>query len=179
LRWQVNSDTFHFPVKLGDDVAVTHRNMLRMVSSLFDPLGLIAPVIVVGRILFQDAMRLDLSWDDPVPVEVLGAWNKWLESLQDLNQVVVSRCSIPEGFEDAYMELHHFSDASSRAYGCCSYLRCLDKSGKIHSVLLYGKGRVAPMKALSIPRLELQAAVLAARVDSMLREQLCVYFLGG
>ena len=171
-QWQVKSDTLHYCVNLCEPQTVSRRSMLSVVSSLYDPLGLIAPVPVVGRLLFQEVTRLKLDWDDLVPMELENSWLRWLGSLDELTKVVLPRCTIPKGFEDAYMELHHFSDSSSSAYGCCSYLRCVSKSGQIKVSLIYGKGRVAPLKGLSIPRLELQAAVVAARVDSMLREQL-------
>jgi len=172
VHWHVKSDTLRFHVKLQEVAQITRRSMLSMVSSLYDPLGLIAPVLVVGRRLFQDVTRLNLGWDEPVPLQVSEAWIRWLESLESLADIVIPRCIVPDGFQDAYMELHHFSDASCTAYGCCSYLRCVNKSGQVCTSLVYGKGRVAPIKGLSIPRLELQAAVVAVRVDSMLREQL-------
>ena len=172
VKWNVKSDNLYFDLQMNMHSEITRRTMLSTVSSLFDPIGLIAPVLVKGRILFQDVTRLKLPWDETVPPDVSESWSRWLHSLDDLKHVVISRCIKPKEFDDAYAELHHFSDASERAYGCCSYLRLVSKSGKIHVVLVCGKGRVAPIHSCSIPRLELQAAVLAARVDSMLKDEL-------
>ena len=86
--------------------------------------------------------------------------------------VKIDRCVKPSQFDDAHVELHHFSDASGDAYGCCSYLCCVSSNGEVHVSLLCSKGKVAPIKVTTIPRLELQAAVLAVRIDYMLRQEL-------
>jgi len=80
-------------------------------------------------------------------------------------------------FNDSAMQLHHFSDASQRVFGCCSYLRCVNSHGQISVVLVMSKNRLAPLKSVTIPRLELQAAVLAAQIDAMLRSQLELHLL--
>ena len=71
--------------------------------------------------------------------------------------------------EDAVLESHHFSDASSRAYGCCTNIRCVNKDGSVHVQLVTSRSRVAPIKVCKIPRLELQAAVLSVKMDILLR----------
>ena len=172
LVWNVMLDQFQFDVKLESPDVVTRRVMLSLVSSLYDPLGLISPVLIVGRILLQDVTRMKLDWDTVVSSDIQERWNNWLWSLLALKSVSVPRCVKPSQFDDGIHELHHFSDANGRAYGCVSYLRSINKSGEINVMLLCSKGRVAPLKAVSIPRLELQAAVMAARMDEMLREEL-------
>ncbi|KAJ8041442.1 hypothetical protein HOLleu_12255 [Holothuria leucospilota] len=174
VQWNISDDTFFFTVKINEGQLVTRRNMLSMVSSVFDPLGLAGPLVVSGKLLFQEATRLKLGWDDPVPVTLEKQWTSWIQSLLSMNVIGLrdSRCVKPEGFDDAVIELHHFSDASKVAYGSCSYLRCVNKLGLIHTSLVVSKSKIAPLKQCTIPRLELQAAVLAAKVDKMLREEL-------
>ena len=82
------------------------------------------------------------------------------------------RCVLPAAFEDAAVELHHFGDASSTAYGACCYLRAINLDGRIHVALLAAKGRVAPLKRSTAPRLELMAAVSAVKMDIMLRRDI-------
>ena len=85
----------------------------------------------------------------------------------------VPRCYKPTEFGTVTtIEIHHFADASSAAYGACSYIRLTNKEGKVHCNLLIGKCRLAPLKTLSIPKLELTAAVLAVRLDILLRKEL-------
>ena len=172
IKWDVKSDCLYFDLKLSESDQVTRRMMLSTVSSLFDPIGLVSPVLVQGKILFQDATRMQLGWDEPVPPDLARKWISWLRSLDELENIRVPRCVKPSGFDDGHLELHHFSDASASSYGCCSYLHCINKAGEIHTSLLCSKGRLAPIKTVSIPRLELQAAVLAARLDSVLRREL-------
>jgi len=172
VKWCVSSDVLYFDVAVGLDSVVTRRVMLSFVASIFDPLGLVSPVVITGKLLFQEATRLKLSWDSEVPDDLRLKWEAWLRVLKMLNDFKVPRCIKPLEFEDAFLELHHFSDASSKAYGCCSYLRCVDKNGRICVSLVLSKCKVAPLKQITIPRLELQAAVLAARVDSTLRNEL-------
>jgi len=93
-------------------------------------------------------------------------------TIAGLAVVRIPRCVKPNVLGDCYLELHHFSDASERAYGSCSYLRCVSRTGAIHVAFLISKGKVAPIKTLSIPRLELEGAVLSAQFDSMLRNEL-------
>lgn len=94
-------------------------------------------------------------------------------NLQSLGHLRQPRCLKPPDFRDVVTaELHHFSDASSSGYGAVSYLRQINCDGRIHSSFVISKSRVTPMRELTIPRLELCAAVLAAKLDCMLRREL-------
>ena len=172
VKWNVENDTLYFDVSLASKLSVTKRQMLSFVASNFDPLGLVSPVVVIGKLLFQEATRLKLPWDGEVPYDLKQKWVKWIQCLQWMTKFNVPRCIKPMGFEDAYLEIHNFSDASEKAYGCCSYLRCINQNGEISVNLILSKSKVAPLKQISTPRLELQAAVLAVRVDRMLRSEL-------
>ena len=172
IVWNVSSDEFQFEVDFAVPKVVTRRSILSVISSTFDPLGLIGPILVVGKILFQKVTKMKLSWDENVPPDIRKEWESWLLSLRGLSEIKIKRCVKTSEFNDAYLELHHFSDASLKAYGCCSYLRCINKDGKISTYLLVSKCKVAPINAVSIPRLELQAAVLSAKIDVWLKEEL-------
>ena len=141
-------------------------------SSLYDPLGLVGPFTLKGKMLYQEAVRQRLGWDDAVSRSLSEEWDSWANTLTDVKNLRIPRCIKPSTHIDAVLELHHFSDASEKAYGCCTYLRCINKDGHIHTALIMSKSRIAPLKTLTIPRLELQAAVLAAQVDGMLRKEL-------
>ena len=174
IHWNISLDEFHFQMKEYDDNQVTRRKMLSFVSSIFDPLGLLGPVLITGKMLFQEATRLRLPWDQEVPENIKIKWYLWLKELLNLAEIKVPRCVKTEDFSEtnAVAELHHFSDASQNAYGCCSYLRFINQQGQIATSLLMSRSRVAPMKQLTIPRLELQAAVLSAKTENILRREL-------
>ena len=138
---------------------------------MYDPLGLVSPVVFQGRGIFQEATKLKLSWDDPVPNDIAQKWSAWLNSLNDLPKLTFDGCVMPNDFAGGVAELSHFCDGSQIGYGACAYLRVVNRS-KIHVVLIAGKARLAPMKQITIPRLELSAAVLSIQLDVMLRREL-------
>lgn len=171
IKWQVSTDEFVFDcAPLLEQQCTTRRSMLSCVSSLFDPIGLIAPVIVRGKLLVQEAAKLKLAWDEQIPNDLEVAWRAWYGELMHMQTLHVPRCIKP--ISECSLQIHHFSDASEVAFGCCSYLRSVDGHGNVNAHLLISKSRVAPLKKVSVPRLELEAAVLSARVDVMLRAEL-------
>ena len=172
VKWAVSDDVFYFEVDPKCADVITRRFILSVVSTVFDPLVLVSPVVLEGKLIFQDSTRLSLPWDEPVPVDLERRWCTWVQSLKDLCNIRIPRCVKPVEFNDGVMELHHFSDASQAAYGCVSYLRCINEKGQINVTLVLSRSKLAPIKSITIPRLELQAAVLAAQMDSMLRKEL-------
>ena len=176
IKWLVSPDEFFFEVKRHVGGLLTRRKMLSIVSSIFDPLGLLGPFVLSGKLLFQEATARKLSWDEGVSKDLEENWDIWMQSLGSVSQLRFPRCIKPSVHDDAVIELHHFSDASSKGYGCCSYVRCVNKLGMINVVLIMSKSKVAPLKTCTIPRLELQAAVLAVKVDSLLKRELDIEF---
>lgn len=99
-------------------------------------------------------------------------WESWLSDLENLQKLQIPRCFAPENLGTIRRtELHHFSDASSHGYGQCSYIRVVSED-RVHCSLVIGKARVAPTKVVTIPRLELTAAVVFSAISSMLKEEL-------
>ena len=99
-------------------------------------------------------------------------WEGWRKELPLLNDMKVKRCLKPTGFEQPEsLELHHFSDASSFGYGQCSYVR-IQGDKDVHCAFVIGKSRVAPLKSVTIPQLELTAAVVYVKVSTLVNQQL-------
>ena len=173
IQWEVGSDIFYYCYKGNRKCeSVTRRQMLSYTSSMYDPLGLITPIVIQGKVLFQEATRMKLAWDDNVPTCLHNKWAAWLCSLTNLEKLHFNRCILPHDFADGVFELHHFCDASTIAYGACSYLRVINRDGRIFVTLLAAKGRLAPLKELTVPRLELSAAVVAVKLEQLLRREL-------
>ena len=173
IRWDVNHDTFHYQYKDDDmSVNINRRQMLSRTMSMYDPLGLIAPIILRGKLLFQEATRLKLTWDEPVPVSLRDNWHSWFKSMKNLESLKFDRCLVPCGFENGVFEIHNFCDASNTGFGACSYIRVINKIGNVHVALVASKGRMAPIKQTTIPRLELSAAVIAVKLDVSIRNEL-------
>ena len=137
---------------------------------LYDPLGLASPFVLIARRIVQNLCQEKIGWDDPIPEKERKQWEQWISGLQDMKKISVPRCVQP--FPPVQVELHHFSDASEVAYGVVSYLRVIAKDGRIECTLVMAKSRLAPLKRLTLPRLELQAATLAARQNALLRKEL-------
>ena len=172
VRWDVESDTFGFKISVKDKPP-TRRGILSVVSSVYDPLGFAAPFTLPAKALLQDLCRKNLGWDDPISDEDLTRWRNWLDELPRLEDLKVDRCFKPIDFgEVASIQLHHFADASQHAYGAVTYFRVTNTNGEVHCSFLIGKSRLSPLKQLTIPRLELSAAVVATRLDKMLRKEI-------
>ena len=151
---------------------MTRRGLLSAVSSLFDPLGFVAPVTLFPKLLLQGLCKQGCSWDEPLNEDEADDWKKWLRSLPHLSKLQIKRCLKPSEFKANSYELHFFSDASLRCYGSCCYLRMGDSAGHNSCSFIIGKARVAPLKAVSIPRLELTAAVLSVRLYLLVTKEL-------
>ncbi|XP_045104409.1 uncharacterized protein LOC123499943 [Portunus trituberculatus] len=151
----------------------TKRGLLSMISSLYDPFGILAPCVIRAKMIFQEECRRRTGWDELLADESKDAWRRWLRGLPHLEGIRIPRCyqhDIKDTISD--IQLHHFCDASQRAYGAVSYLRITGVMGVHYVAFVYGKAKLAPLKQLTIPRLELCAAVLAIKADERLRREL-------
>jgi hypothetical protein len=172
VHWDVRNDEFVFKISVKEKPA-TRRGILSIVSSVYDPLGFAAPFILQAKQIMQDLCRKNLGWDDEISEEDMSRWQNGLEELPKLEKLTVKRCFRPHEFEEiATSELHHFSDASQKGYGAVSYLKIVDKRGKMRCSFVMGKSRLAPLKAVTIPRMELSAAVVATRLDQIIRSEI-------
>ncbi|KAG1714704.1 hypothetical protein GQR58_000941 [Nymphon striatum] len=172
IKWNILSDCFGFQIARSEPKMLSRRVMLSVVSSMFDPLGLVNPILISSKLLLQEATRRKLSWDETIPRDIELSWKSWLDDVEEVKQLKIARCFKPMLCAEGVVELHHFCDSSSEAYGSCSYLRCIDKTGRISVHLIMSKCRVAPIRSPTLPRLELQGAVLAAKLDGLLKEKL-------
>ena len=165
VQWDVESDSFGYRITVRDK-PLTRRGILSIVSSVYDPLGFVSPFTLTAKKMIQELCRRSVGWDEDLPEDILTPWISWMHELPKLNQVKLPRCIKPDYFgEVVYSQLHHFCDASRDGYGCVSYLRLVDSQDRIHCSMLMAKSRLAPLKELTIPRLELMAATLAVKMD--------------
>ncbi|XP_055623158.1 uncharacterized protein LOC129766604 [Toxorhynchites rutilus septentrionalis] len=173
IIWSPDQDTFSFSTEhrdhLRDYLSGTERPTKRIVLScvmgFFDPLGLLAPFTVHGKILVQDLWRTGCAWDEKVDERCWTKWKRWIELLPDVENIQIPRCYFGDSLSSAVesLELHIFVDASEYAYGCVGYLRAVVE-GTVRCSLIMSRSKVAPLKRQSVPRLKLMAAVLGARM---------------
>ena len=145
------------------------------VASIYDPVGFLAPSVLTGKIILQKMCKKGLSWDDELPNELRPRWEKWKADIMNLKTVEIPRCYKPPDFGPVTkIELHHFSDASTEGYGACLYLRFIG-NGRLRTSLFVAKARVSPTKTVTVPRLELTAAVIAAKLGIKVKKELQIH----
>ena len=172
VEWDTETDTFSIHVRPRTK-DVNRRGILSVVSSVFDPLGLVSHFVLKGKLLLRELCHKGFEWDEPIPSCVAKAWEEWTASMLALKNVCVPRCYAEGGLQETMtVELHHFSDASSVGYGQCSYLRTVNSSELVNCSLVISRSRVAPTKPVTVPRLELTAAVLSVRISRFLQDEL-------
>lgn len=131
--------------------------------SIFDPIGLLSPFSIRGRILLQEVWRSKIGWDEQLLEEECQKWQLWIAELRKIKECKIPRCySYRTG--KVLIQLHTFCDASTKAYAAACYFRFEYQDGEIKIVLVAAKARVTPLKPSSVPRLELQAALMGARL---------------
>ncbi|XP_058819112.1 uncharacterized protein LOC131681975 isoform X2 [Topomyia yanbarensis] len=173
IAWDSRKDIFVFSTSWHGELAPyvledkrpTKRIALRIIMSLFDPLGLLAPFLIHGRMLIQDLWRLNLGWDTEIANREYEKWRQWVHLLPGISSLEIPRCYFGNAHSNLYesLQLHVFTDASELGYGCAAYFRVLINR-EVRVALVMARSKVAPLKYQSIPRMELQAALLGARM---------------
>ncbi|XP_063892244.1 uncharacterized protein LOC110380377 isoform X2 [Helicoverpa armigera] len=162
LRWMCEADYLAFSISIDDKKQVSKRQILSVISQIFDPLGLVGPCVVEAKIVMQKLWLDKCDWDEQVPESIYHFWSNFVNTLPCLNNLRIPRWVV---CDNAILhEIHVFTDASERAFGCCVYLRSVNMEGAVKVQLLASKNRVAPIKPTTIPRLELCGALLGARL---------------
>ncbi|XP_018576722.1 uncharacterized protein LOC108915233, partial [Anoplophora glabripennis] len=139
--------------------------------SLKDPLGLIGPVVTSSKLIMQQLWKLNLSWDEPIPDSLRKLWLEFYNELRHLQDIKLPRNVNPNNAQLTF-DIHGFSDASEKAFGAAIYAVSSDKKGNMHSYLICSKSRISPLKTLSIPRLELNGALLLCKLTSIVKKAL-------
>ncbi len=177
LLWNCLTDSFSYKLSQSGCLEPTLRNVYRVLASQYDPLGYLIPFTTRAKVLVQDLWKNNLGWDDPItPDSLLTRWQDWQQELHSLNQIAIPRCYTPfKGYSEILnRDLHIFCDASERAYGSVAYMRTENNEGHIHVSFVFARSRVAPRKQMTIPRLELSAALTGAQVANILQAELTV-----
>ena len=171
LIWNASSDQFGVKVKISSK-PYTRRGILSMVSQLYDPLGFVQPFLLPVKILLQGLCAAGLGWDDDIPPDRKDLWYQWLDSLHHLENLILKRCYWPIRFKPVLFELHCFCDASCDGYSSVVYLRMVNEVGLVHCEFVLGRSRVTPLKTITIPRLELIAAVVGVDLVQFLKREM-------
>ncbi len=172
VSWDMNEDVFIFQVE--DQVRpYTKRGVLSTINSLFDPLGFAAPVVIQGRLLLRALTTESCDWDTPLSDEKFKEWKLWRDSLKELENVKIPRtyATIPL-FQAQRKEMCVFCDASTNAIAAVAYSKITSMNGKVEVGFMFGKAKLALRPEISVPRLELCAAVLAVEIAETIEDEI-------
>lgn len=176
VRWAVTNDVFTFDLgSIADqmkETIPTNRNAVSLATRFFDPLGVITPLTIRFKLLFQQLCETKVGWDELLEGELLTEWETLAANLQRSSPISIPRCCTGGvGMMVRSYALVGFCDASLRAYAAAIYLR-FETENNTNFHLLCSKTRVALLKKVTIPRLELLSALLLARLISTIMNTL-------
>lgn len=173
LIWDKNSDTLEIDyesMKFDETEKITKRKILSIISRIFDPIGFLSPAMIQAKILLQDTWKTKESWDEEVNEEIKTKFLKWLKQLHHLKNVKISRWLGVTS--ESHLSIHTFVDASQTAFSACIFIRSETPDGVVKVQLLQAKSRITPLKKITIPRLELMAATIGARLFESIKNAL-------
>ena len=167
--WSPAADTLMF--KAYTKLHLLNKNtktcVARLLAMIFDPLGIVSPFILLARKILKQTFVLDLNWKEHLPSDLHKTWQTWVNDTKNLHKIIIPRY-VPN---NETTTVHVTTDASVDGLGVAIYLRT-KIDNKWQSNLLLAKSKVAPKKTLTVPRLELTAAVLAVKMATFVHEQL-------
>ncbi|GFU44966.1 integrase_H2C2 domain-containing protein [Trichonephila clavipes] len=168
IIWDLDNDVLKCCTNFDSltcEVKITKRLVLSTVQKVFDPIGMLAPSTLLPKLLLQEIWKMKRAWDQELPQSIVNKFMKWFNEIQILKGISVPRCMKI----NIFTELHVFVDSSKGSYAGCVFARSIVDS-RVSVILVRAKSRVAPLKLLSIPRLELMACCVGARlVNSILK----------
>ncbi|GFW68974.1 uncharacterized protein TNCV_2918721 [Trichonephila clavipes] len=159
IIWSPQFDYFSFKTVVNCRESYTKREVLSIIARLFDPLGFLGPIITKAKLILEKFWVLKLEWDEPLSNPIAKEWNDFVSTLPVIQNIHVPRLVIGKG----RIIIHGFADASTAAYGAVLYAQSISEED-VSTRLLCSKSRVAPVKPITIPRLELCACVLLSQL---------------
>ena len=169
VTWDVQHDIFIIVIK-PKTLADTHRKAVSLTASIFDPVGSVASYVVKAKILLQSLWKLCQSWDERIPEKVFNNGLTCSKVLEKLAEFFVPRFYRRVPLCPMSIQLHVFGKASETAFCASAYFRFVYPGGWVQCGFVAAKTRVAPVRSLSIPKLELHVAVLGVQLGSMLKK---------
>ncbi|XP_046420473.1 uncharacterized protein LOC124179783 [Neodiprion fabricii] len=163
LLWDAKTDIMQYSVTIDESTKISKRLVLPKIAQIFDPLGLLGSTLINAKCIMQQIWQLQTGWDENLPPQLQNTWDEYYNSLPKINEIRIPR-NINPGNDSGKFDLIGFGDASEKAYGACLYAVSRNSKGETNSHLICSKGRVAPLKTISLPKLELNAALVLAKL---------------
>lgn len=171
LTWDRIKDVLKYQIKLPPTTTkTTKRIILSEVQKLFDPLGFLVPALIPAKLIIQKLWLKGVTWDEDTDPETRREWLALKQGLERVNEIQINRWLHTTENLMSNVTIHGFCDASTKAYAAVAYLRVVSSSGEVHTGIIAAKARVAPIKPVSLPRLELCGAVILSRLLKQIQE---------
>ena len=163
---------FNFLIQFARELPLSKRSVLKVVAKLYDPLGLLSPLFTTIKVIFQELCKLKVDWDEPLTDNLKSRYLDWLIDLESVESFSIERCYFHGMDGDVIsVQIHGFGDSSEAAYAAVVYLR-IETTTSVYVKLVMSKARVAPLARQTVPRLELLAALILARLVSRVQAAL-------
>lgn len=161
MRWNTNQDCLFFKIDKINKPC-TKRGILSSILTMYDPMGLLAPVVLFVKLLIKELWQVKLEWDDLPPQYIVNSWKNFVSEMHFLENITFPRhISV---VENCKFELIGFGDASLKAYGAQIYSKVTSPDGTVSVTLICARSKISPVKVESIPRLELCALLLLSEL---------------
>ena len=181
LLWDAGTDDIIIELQdaIDDCDIVTKRVIASAIMKIFDPLGLISPIIILAKCILQEAWQIKSNWDAPLPDRLQKRWREWQESLKNCPKLKVPRCYVTENVTE--FSLFGFCDASTKAFAAVIYLCSVSNSGHVRSMIVASKTRVAPIRITTktvkdekptVPKLELLSCCILSTLMNTVQNAL-------
>ena len=175
ISWNLETDVLGLALNRSTLVIpeyLTKRTLLKIIAGIYDPLGFISPFVLVAKLLFQRCWVLGFQWDERLSDDMFDQFREWLNEFNSV-EFGLERSFFAINFSSLIgsdaLQVHIFCDASEKAYGAVAYFRAVMPSGEVLVRFVYARVKSAPVKTVTLPRLELMAALLGARLNKFLR----------
>lgn len=176
MYWESSTDVFRYNSRFSRlrrdvfqaQVVPTKREVLQVLMSIFDPLGFVSHFTIGLKMLLQDIWRSGIKWDDELNEELQLKWSSWLANLAKISSICIPRCYSKLLISTKNVQIHTFVDAGENGYAAVSYFK-IQHGDVVDISIVAAKSKVTPLKPISIPRLELQAALIGTRLAMKIR----------
>ncbi|UYV83509.1 hypothetical protein LAZ67_23001272 [Cordylochernes scorpioides] len=171
IQWDPSYDALNISCKSGPADIKSKRKIVSAIARIYDPCGWLSPTTVVLKLL-QEIWKLKIGWDEDISASIQRKWNTFEREMKHFQQISIPRCIFQRNLLISNMQMHGFCDSSELAYSAVCYLRITYENNQIETILLTAKTKVAPIKKITIPRLELCAALMLAQLRSQTTQAL-------